>query len=445
MATEPTELSSFFELPEITLATYAQYADAAHASFLARDRFDTLTREYREKVEAGQGDALKLGLATLILNRFSEALEYFGRAPAGKMRHYHAAEAALGLNRFEQAIQEFRHAAKHGWDPFLTDLRIAEVQLRAGDLAAAETIVKQRQVEGENRAEWHYVRGLTLEARDQRVAAADAFERVMVMDPDHAPTMFRLARLYDQAGDDQEAIELYDRLTRQPRSHINALINAAVLYEDRGNYEAAILCLRRVLRLYPNPRRARLFLKSVESCRQQVIDEGGEPPVDARVRLLATPLSEFELSVRARNCLKKMNIRTVGELMRLTEAELLAYKNFGETSLNEIKTLLAKKGLRLGLSPEEVEVKVTDPVAAPPKVALPPGHEAVLAKPVSELELSVRSRRCLQRLNVHTLADLVQYSESDLLATRNFGVTSLNEIKTRLAEHGLKLVTKEEK
>ncbi len=61
---------------------------------------------------------------------------------------------------------------------------------------------------------------------------------------------------------------------------------------------------------------------------------------------------------------------------------------------------------------------------------------------MSELELSVRARRCLQRLNVTTLDDLVHLSEQDLLSTRNFGVTSLNEIKARLAEHGLQLATR---
>ena len=81
---------------------------------------------------------------------------------------------------------------------------------------------------------------------------------------------------------------------------------------------------------------------------------------------------------------------------------MLAYKNFGETSLNEIKALLSKKGLRLGLSPDEVDVKTAEQ-AATPKPAVPPGQEAILSKPVSDLELSVRSRRCLQRLNVQTL------------------------------------------
>ena len=73
---------------------------------------------------------------------------------------------------------------------------------------------------------------------------------------------------------------------------------------------------------------------------------------------------------------------------------------------------------------------------------MPPGSEALLAKAVSELELSVRARRCLQRLNIDRLGDLIQHSEADLLSTRNFGVTSLNEIKARLTEYGLSLAPK---
>ncbi len=170
---------------------------------------------------------------------------------------------------------------------------------------------------------------------------------------------------------------------------------------------------------------------------------GLEPLVVPRARLLETPLSEFELSVRARNCLKKMNVRTVGELVKLTEAELMTYKNFGETTLTEIKGLLTKRGLQLGMAPEpldEAELDTEFPERKTPPV--PTGQEALLAKPVAEIELSVRARRCLQRLNVQTIGDLLQYSEADLLATRNFGSTSLSEVKIRLAELGLQLTPK---
>jgi len=61
--------------------------------------------------------------------------------------------------------------------------------------------------------------------------------------------------------------------------------------------------------------------------------------------------------VRASNCLKTANIRTIADLVQKTEAELLKTKNFGKKSLNEIKTILGEMGLSLGmrLDPQELE------------------------------------------------------------------------------------------
>ena len=87
-------------------------------------------------------------------------------------------------------------------------------------------------------------------------------------------------------------------------------------------------------------------------------EEGAEPP--ARVELnehLFRNVDELELSVRASNCLKTANIRTIADLVQKTESELLKTKNFGKKSLNEIKTILGEMGLSLGirLDPEELE------------------------------------------------------------------------------------------
>lgn len=443
MTTDAIELASFFDQAECDERTYQSFADAAHVSFQARERFTHLALAYRDKLEMGQGDPLRVALALLILGQFAEALNFFGRAPASPLRHYHAAEAALGLNRFDEALREFEQAARAGWDSREIDLRCAETLVRKGDLPAADKLLKRHESTAASHAPWHHVAGIIAEAQGDRAAAGVAYERALAIDPEHVPTLFRCARLYDQCGEEEGALGLYDRLAQHPRAHVNALINAAVLYEERGRYDEAAWCLRRVLKAFPNHTRARLFLKSVESCREMVLEEPGAAPVDARTRLLTTPITEFELSVRARNCLKKMNVRTLGDLIHLNEQELLAYKNFGETSLAEIRALLTKKGLRLGMEPEEIDVEpVAEVPAAPPKPVLPPGQEAILSRPVSELELSVRARRCLQRLNVRTLGDLCQLTEAELLATRNFGVTSLNEVKARLTENGLKLAVK---
>jgi DNA-directed RNA polymerase subunit alpha len=68
-------------------------------------------------------------------------------------------------------------------------------------------------------------------------------------------------------------------------------------------------------------------------------------------------VDELELSVRASNCLKTANIRTIADLVQRTEAELLKTKNFGKKSLNEIKTILGEMGLSLGmrLDPDDLE------------------------------------------------------------------------------------------
>ena len=57
----------------------------------------------------------------------------------------------------------------------------------------------------------------------------------------------------------------------------------------------------------------------------------------------------MELSVRSYNCLKNANIRTIGELVQKSEAEMLKTKNFGRKSLNEIKEILSGMGLSLGM------------------------------------------------------------------------------------------------
>jgi DNA-directed RNA polymerase subunit alpha len=146
-------------------------------------------------------------------------------------------------------------------------------------------------------------------------------------------------------------------------------------------------------------------------------------------------VTDFELSVRARNCLKKMNINTLGDLVRITEPELLGYKNFGETSLKEIKDMLKAKGLRLGQALEEGSALGTAMGILPSKAQ----NEGVLSIPLEQIEMSVRSRKALESLKVATLGELAQKTEAELLACRNFGQTSLSEIKQRLNEHGLRL------
>ena len=68
----------------------------------------------------------------------------------------------------------------------------------------------------------------------------------------------------------------------------------------------------------------------------------------------------------------------------------------------------------------------------------------ILSKPISELELSVRSSNCLAEANIHTIGDLVKKKETEMLKYKNFGKKSLNEINAVLESLGVHLGYKEE-
>lgn len=444
MSESSIELAQFFELPELDLEAYHRFADLAYASAAERDRFITLTGAYQERVASGGGDPLRVALALEILGRFTESLGYFAKAGKNALGHWFHAAALIGLRREDDAIEQYEKAAAAGWDPLECAMATAEAHIRAGRIDKAEKIIEKHATAGGDRASWYAVAGMLAERKDDKAGALEHYERALKLDPNHVIGAYRAAWLYDLRGEDENAISLYERLAHQPRARVNALINLAVIHEDNGRFEDAMMCLRRVLVAYPNHTRARLFLKDVESSREMVIDDAVARQIETRDRLLEMPITEFELSVRARNCLKKMKIQSLGDLLRLREEELLSFKNFGETSLNEIRQLLSRRGLSLGQRPEDIDpTKILDPAAPAARVNVPPGAEAALQKPVAELELSVRARRCLQRLNIVTIGDLIQHSENDLLSTRNFGVTSLNEIKGRLADMNLELAPKQ--
>jgi DNA-directed RNA polymerase subunit alpha len=133
-----------------------------------------------------------------------------------------------------------------------------------------------------------------------------------------------------------------------------------------------------------------------------------------------------------------MKIDTLGDLLRITEAELLSYKNFGETSLREIKAILEPRGLYLGMELEDRLLAAADAFPAP---VLEEADQGILSKPVEDLQLSVRAKKAIQSLNIRTLGDLTRKTEAELLGCKNFGVTSLNEIKKALSNFGLALRT----
>ena len=83
-------------------------------------------------------------------------------------------------------------------------------------------------------------------------------------------------------------------------------------------------------------------------------DEGIQDEETARVRkILKTPVDELELSVRSHNCLRAANIRTIADLVRREESELLKFRNFGRKSLAELSAIIEEYGLTFGMPVEK--------------------------------------------------------------------------------------------
>ncbi len=260
-------------------------------------------------------------------------------------------------------------------------------------------------------------RGMAAEAEGDRIAAIEAYREAVAESP-LTESRFRLAWLLDLMGEEEEALSLYQSLAADDQPHINALVNLAIMLEDRGQYDEAMRTLRPVLESDPNHPRARMFQRDCEASESMLFDEDTERDQGRFNTMLDTPVTDFELSVRARNCLKKMNIRTLGDLLKVSEAELLSYRNFGETSLVEIKNMLSSKGLRLGQGVDG-QLRRNPNDAFEELKGLAPDH--VLNKPISSLDLSVRARKALQLLGIGTIGDLAMRTEAELMGVKNFG------------------------
>jgi DNA-directed RNA polymerase subunit alpha len=383
----------------------------------------------------GERIRMRLGVVEYLLGRTSTAVEHLKGAGNNALALYYLGRTLEARGDFAAAAAAYERAGSHGYDPLLAALHRAGCLRAAGQRDEAAKILKGLESQASKTAEYHYQMGRLASDNGDSAAAGRHHEQALDIDSQHAEALFHAAFLNDIYGNDDEAIQLYERCMGRAPVHVGAVFNLGTLYEDRGLFDRAARCFQRVLSIYPTHHRARLFLKDCRASQQMYFDEDAERGRDRLTQLLNTPVTDFELSVRSRNCLRKMNVRTLGDLVRTTEADLLNSKNFGETSLQEIKELLASKGLRVGMFAEE---------AGAGRFGVEPEELTVqertaMAKPIADLNLSVRARKCMAKLGISTIGELLRHTPDQLLEQKNFGVTSLTEIRAKLAEVGLKL------
>ena len=122
--------------------------------------------------------------------------------------------------------------------------------------------------------------------------------------------------------------------------------------------EMALIEAGKILRKYVNPFVQYSELGQETVAEEVVADEVEESGVDEELAArLAMPVESLELTVRSSNCLDSNHIETVGQLARMTEADLLKIRSLGKTSLREIRRKLGDLGMSLGMTDSDLSGK----------------------------------------------------------------------------------------
>ncbi len=393
-------------------------------------------QELEMKGDPSPAGKVRLGVCYYLLGKYRLATEALSTADGGAMAQFYLGKTLFARQDYVESIRHFEAAAKAGYEADICTLARVECLRYASNLEGALQLLNGLSGSVTSSAEYLYQRGATLAAEGgSPVEVVALYERAVEADPKHAGALFGLALENDRRGNDEMALDLYQKAALRFPSHYGALLNLGILYEDRLQFDRARACYSRILDVYPNDGRARLFYKDATASSDMVFDEDEKRRRDRLSQVLNIPVTDFELSVRSRNCLQKMGIHTLGDLTRTTEAELLNSKNFGETSLVEIREMMASRGLELGQFAHERSTP--EPVFEPTMMS--PDEQALLNKPIADLNLSVRARKCMMRLGIITVGELVRKTGDELLECKNFGVTSLNEVREKLTVQGLRL------
>ncbi len=405
-------------------------------------------QRFRAKVEAlpTTGDlGRRRGLGLWVLADYERAARELAPHESDPTAAYTRARALMVLGQHDEAVRILlRLSDTYPEEPrprsALYEARLDSAQAKRPEDSQEHALELERSVRSApggfaNSAEGLYLLGRAAELRRAPEEALAFYQRGRETDASHHRLLGRFAHLAERSGLDELAIDLYEYLLLTRPADRGTLINLGVLYEDMGRDADAASCYDTILRNDATDERARRYLADASAAMDMYYDEDLEKKEDRLNQILRIPITDFELSVRARNCLNKMQITTLGDLVLKTEQELLSYKNFGETSLTEIKEILHSKGLRLGMPREEAVASIE----AHARRLHEGDRSDVMNKPILELALSIRARRTVETLGCLTVGDITKHSAEELLGMPNFGQTSLQELRGKLAELGLKL------
>ena len=411
---------------------FQQLVDEIYASYATVDLTHNRVRQLEEKLEEASDDeerdlTEKRGILHFAMGEYEAAPARREQVSRRKSASFFLGRAYMELGRQEDALEQLEKAAEGDLD-LGNDLYRVEALCRLRKEEEARQVLEPYADYEDETGDLNYARGRVAETWGEYGEAMECYEAALEKNPEHALSLFRLALNCDLNGEDERAIELYERTLDLRPTYVGPLMNLGVLYEDHGQYEEAIRCYQRVLAINPHHQQAQLYLKDAESSLNMVVDLGKSVRATQLEKVFGKPVDEFELSARSRRALDRMDIDTLGGLTQVSKDDLLDEKNFGDKSLEEIQGLLARYNLEVGQqrgegAPDEDEAEI----------------EENLNIPIEGLEFSTRVRKCLERLQIKTVGELISHTEKELLTCPNFGSTSLEEVVDKLAELGLSL------
>ena len=150
-------------------------------------------------------------------------------------------------------------------------------------------------------------------------------------------------------------------------------------------------------------------------------------------------IKKEELSQRLINSLTSHGVNTINDLIQYTDKQLMSFQNFGETLLQEVKNFLTYYNLSLGNKLIYDDCLKKGEIIEDNKLNSHIPFSKLKINILKEWFLSVRTVNCLKALDIEFIGDLIQWTELDLLHSRNFGRKSLIEIQKYLEKNSLNL------
>ena len=406
--TEPIDARALiFNAPEFGAEEVANLRHAMGGDGLSavRQSFAEL-RDQADDPNPPQRTLIVAGIVAYLLGQHHLALKYLSNISGVGIADYYRGMVLLGQQDYAEAAEAFEEAGKQRLRPDSVQAlqggrHPAFGQDRGGRTPVAGVGSRGGHSAPNTRTRW----AASAPTTETSLAPSSISSGLSTWIPHHTAALFRLANEMNLPWQRRRRRSgCTNRPCRARRSTSGAMINLGLFYEDKELIRrppSAFAACCSSIRTTAGP----VVPQGHPGGGQHVLRRGcGRAQQRELEQVMRIPIGDFELSARSRNCLERAGIETLGDLTPISEHDLLSSKNFGETSLREIREHPQDAaGLSIGQFARPVAARRAD--FHPETIS--PQEQAVLKAPVGDLNLSVRARKCLSRLGLVSIGELV--------------------------------------